>query len=216
MPRRTQDDRRTDTRERLLRSAAALFAARGVDGVPVDAVAEDAGRTSGALYAHFGSKQGLVSALLDAWKDEAASAVAAEFAASSDPVTRLGALWSSFADPGGDLGPAWSLLEHELWLRAARDDELAPAFARRYAWSRRQLAEGVAARSSGHDDDGALTPTDRATLVLALLLGLEMQRRLDPTAVPDTLAVAGLQRVLGTADPSRPTEEEESHAHAAL
>src|ERR1044072_7332487 len=80
MPRRTQDDRKADTRDRLLRSAAALFADRGVDAVSVDAVAEDADRTSGAVYAHFGSKQGLVTALLDAWKDEAAAAGTAESA----------------------------------------------------------------------------------------------------------------------------------------
>ena len=211
MPRRSQDDRRSDTRARLLRSAAALFAARGVDAVPVDAVAEDAGRTSGALYAHFGSKQGLVTALLDAWKDEAAAAVTAEFAATPDRATRLTALWSSFADPDGDLGSAWSLLEHELWLRASRDPDLTPSLAKRYAWSRRRFADGIAA-----DGDDALTPADRATLVLALLLGLEMQRRLDPSAVPDTLAVAGLQRVLGTERTHRTPEEEEDHAHAAL
>src|SRR4051794_22740707 len=218
MARRTQDDRKADTRGRLLRSAAALFAHRGVDAVSVDAVAEDADRTSGAVYSHFGSKQGLVTALLDAWKDEATAAVTARVDADSegDPATRLAALWESFAEPAGDLGPSWSLLEHELWLRAARDPELTAAFARRYAWSRRQFAGGVAA---GRGDD-AVSAEGRATLVLALLLGLEMQRRLDPAVVPDLLAIAGLERVLGLHKEvqTRPTTdtEEETHAHAAL
>src|SRR3954470_10883672 len=134
MPRRSQDDRKADTRGRLLRSAAALFAERGIDAVSVDAVADDADRTSGAVYAHFGSKQGLVTALLDAWKDEAAAAVTARTGADAGATgpARLSALWSSFAAPAGDLGPSWSLLEHELWLRAARDPELTAAFARRY------------------------------------------------------------------------------------
>jgi hypothetical protein len=36
-----------------------------------------------------------------------------------------------------------------------------------------------------------------AALVLALLLGLAMQRRLDPASVPDDLAAAGLGTLLG-------------------
>jgi len=191
--RRSQADRKSDTRDRLLRSAAALFASRGVDAVSVDAVAEDAERTSGALYAHFGSKQGLVGALLDSWTEEAARAVSAEYEASTDQASRLRALWASFADPGGELGRAWSLLEHELWLRAARDPQLRRRFSKRYGWSRRQLARGVAAGEGAAEE---LSAADRATLVLALLLGLEMQRRLEPSAVPDRLAIAGLQRVL--------------------
>ena len=222
MPRRTQDDRKADTRGRLLRSAAALFAERGIDAVSVDAVADDADRTSGAVYAHFGSKQGLVTALLDAWKDEASAAVLASGTAEpagADRAGRLAALWASFAEPAGDLGSSWSLLEHELWLRAARDAELSTPFAKRYAWSRRQLAAGLAHRADGDDD---LSADDRATLVLALLLGLEMQHRLDPDAVTDPLAVAGLERVLGPAldvarhDMTTNEKAEETHAHAAL
>ncbi len=65
----TQQERKAETRARLLAAAAELFADQGIDAVSVDAVAEAAGRTSGAVYAHFGSKQGLLLALLDSWKD---------------------------------------------------------------------------------------------------------------------------------------------------
>ena len=63
-----QQDRKADTRARLVAAAAECFAERGVDAVSVDAVADAAGRTSGAVYAHFGSKQGLVLAVLDQWR----------------------------------------------------------------------------------------------------------------------------------------------------
>ena len=63
MPTKTQEERRADTRERLLRAAADLFARKGVDAVSVDAIADEAGRTSGALYDHFGGKDGLLFAL---------------------------------------------------------------------------------------------------------------------------------------------------------
>ncbi|WP_448628508.1 TetR family transcriptional regulator [Geodermatophilus sp. URMC 64] len=52
------------TRERLLRAAADVFARRGYEGTRVVEIAEAAGLSNGALYAHFGSKgQLLVDAL---------------------------------------------------------------------------------------------------------------------------------------------------------
>ena len=50
----TQGERRAETRQRLLDAAAELFAARGVEGCSVDAIAERAERASGAVYDHFG------------------------------------------------------------------------------------------------------------------------------------------------------------------
>jgi AcrR family transcriptional regulator len=50
------------TRSRLLEAAIARFAADGL-GTTFDAVAADVGVTKGALYHHFGSKEGLVEAV---------------------------------------------------------------------------------------------------------------------------------------------------------
>ena len=53
-----------ETRERLLRAAADVFAERGYDGTRVADIASAAGVSNGALYAHFASKaQLLVGAL---------------------------------------------------------------------------------------------------------------------------------------------------------
>src|SRR5438874_7299411 len=53
-----------ETRERLLRAAADVFAERGYDGTRVADIAAAAGVSNGALYAHFDSKaQLLVEAL---------------------------------------------------------------------------------------------------------------------------------------------------------
>lgn len=49
-----------DTRKRLLRAAADVFAERGYDGVRVTDIAATAGVSNGALYAHFGSKAELM------------------------------------------------------------------------------------------------------------------------------------------------------------
>jgi AcrR family transcriptional regulator len=47
-----------ETRARLLRAAADVFAARGYDGTRVADIAAAAGVSNSALYAHFGSRCG--------------------------------------------------------------------------------------------------------------------------------------------------------------
>ena len=54
-----------DNRSRLLDCALDLFAARGYDGVGVQEVADAAGLKKPTLYHYFGSKSGLLQALLD-------------------------------------------------------------------------------------------------------------------------------------------------------
>jgi AcrR family transcriptional regulator len=65
MRRRTQAERRADTRARLLAAARRTFAERGYHASSAERVSEQAGCTKGALYDHFGSKEGLFLALLD-------------------------------------------------------------------------------------------------------------------------------------------------------
>ncbi|MFG3408242.1 ScbR family autoregulator-binding transcription factor [Streptomyces sp. NPDC048142] len=59
-------ERAAQTRQRLLRAAAEVFDEAGYEQAAVTRIAEQAGFTLGALYFHFGSKQGLAKALMDA------------------------------------------------------------------------------------------------------------------------------------------------------
>jgi AcrR family transcriptional regulator len=187
---RTQQDRSADTRQRLLAAARDLIAERGVAGASVDALAEAADRTSGALYGHFGSKEGLLVALLDHWKDATASAIAADFEVRSSPDERLQSLWRNFIDPPVEGGDVWVLLEHELWLYASRNPEARHRVAARYEQARRHLATALP------DGPDGVPSSEVATLLIALVIGLEMQRRLDAHAVSDELALHGLRALL--------------------
>ncbi|WP_067484839.1 TetR/AcrR family transcriptional regulator [Actinomadura hibisca] len=53
------------TRDRLLAAAERLFLDRGADQVSVRAINAEAGLNPGAVHYHFGSREGLVSALLE-------------------------------------------------------------------------------------------------------------------------------------------------------
>jgi AcrR family transcriptional regulator len=61
---RYQDGYKDQKRRELLKSAGEAAKAKGFAATGVDALAEAAGVTSGALYAHFGSKAGLFEALI--------------------------------------------------------------------------------------------------------------------------------------------------------
>src|SRR5690349_4498346 len=94
----TQGERRSRTREALLQAAAQLFAEQGVDHASIDAIARAAGRTSGAIYDHFGSKEGLLFALLEGWVDDAAVVIAAELVNAESIPEQMAALWHNFSD----------------------------------------------------------------------------------------------------------------------
>ena len=63
---RTAGATAAETRERLLRAAADVFAGRGYDGTRVADIAEAAGLSNGAMYAYFGSKAELLVGALRA------------------------------------------------------------------------------------------------------------------------------------------------------
>src|SRR5437763_16777106 len=61
----------SETKERLLAAAARVFELKGYDGATVSLIAQEAGVTSGAIYAHYGSKAELLAAALDAHRERA-------------------------------------------------------------------------------------------------------------------------------------------------
>ena len=198
----TQGERRADTRRRLLTAAAELFAERGVDGTSIDAIAERADRTSGAVYDHFGGKDGVLFALLDTWVEELGAVIGAELATATTLEERLGVLWHNVSRPvvGGD---RWISLELELWTHAARNADARDHLVRRYrgAWKGIvALADQSGDASPRRGPSGTSERDGVGPAVIGVLLGLELMRRVDPATVTDELAVTALVGVFtGTA-----------------
>ncbi|MFF5207997.1 TetR/AcrR family transcriptional regulator [Streptosporangium sp. NPDC000396] len=192
---RTQDQRRADTRARLIEAASDLFARKGFHAVSAEAISGAAHRTTGALYNHFGGKEGLLLALLEVWKDQAATELLAGFGEMTELDDRLAAVYDTLTD--GDRGASWLLLEMELWLHGARDPHIGEPLARRYAEIRNLLAEGLSdwAELAGKPLRRSLEHT--AVAVLGVLIGCAIQHRLDPPAVESQAVVESLRDLLG-------------------
>eukprot|EP01035_Chromulina_nebulosa_P064375 gene64375-88041_t len=74
---RYRDGRKEQTRERILAAAGGCFRRAGYAGIGVDGLAKEAGVTSGAFYAHFGSKRAAFEAALAGGMQELGAAIAA-------------------------------------------------------------------------------------------------------------------------------------------
>jgi AcrR family transcriptional regulator len=123
--------RKADTRARLLQAAAQVYARHGLSGATLDEVAAEAGFTKGAVYAHFGSKENLLMALMEEHTAEQVSQQIALFDRERSTWERPlagSARWMEMLERE----PERFRLFVELWSYAQRDERL-----------RERLAEGL-------------------------------------------------------------------------
>lgn len=187
---------RDEVRRALLDAAARVFARRGIDAASLDDVAAAAGFTKGAVYSNFGSKEGLVAALVDdrvtAYLDLGLEAVSDVDSPLVERAQALGDRLTTAFDDQRD----WTLLFLEMWQRAVRSGVADSAFLER----RHELRSSISAAIVHHfDAAGAalpMPPDDLATLLLALANGLAIERHADPGSVPDDLLGRVLTLVL--------------------
>jgi BetI-type transcriptional repressor, C-terminal len=137
----------------------------------------------------------------------------AEVAVSASPDDELTAVWENVARGADEESARWSLLEHELWLRAARDPEVAAVLRARDAEARRFSARQLAGWTARVGARPAADPEQLAVLVN----GLAIQQRIDPDSVDDQLARSGLRALLGMEEPvsaALPTRPSKKRGHA--
>ncbi|WP_409491790.1 TetR/AcrR family transcriptional regulator [Amycolatopsis sp. cmx-11-12] len=90
---RLRDRREALTLRTILTAARGLFADRGYARTPIRLIAQEAGVSPQTIYAHFGSKAGVLGGLVDLLDDEAGIPdLVAEARRTEDPVELLGLL----------------------------------------------------------------------------------------------------------------------------
>ncbi len=181
----TRPERAALTRSELLQAAERRFYRDGYHATTLEAIAEDAGYSKGAVYSAFESKAGLFLALVDAVVDRRLVEIEALFDLHPSGPSRLAALAEA---PVGERNEQWFLLTIEFWVHAARDPQLLAQFATRY----RRLRTGLARLASERTPLGA---ESWALVTLALANGLALERLIDRDGVPEDL-MASAQRLL--------------------
>ncbi len=198
--------RKAQTRTALLEAAADVYARRGFAGATLDEVAAEAGFTKGAVYAHFGSKDNLLLALLE-------EHLAGQLVEQLELFDRQRATWerplagSARWMEGLGEDPDRFRLFVELWTRAQRDGQMRERLATALEQLRVMFA-GFAAASA--EDAGLDTPQGApeqfANVMLGLGLGIGMLSLIDPDAISPTLlggTISVLIRAMETSPDAR-------------
>jgi AcrR family transcriptional regulator len=192
---------REETRERLLSAAADAFAQRGYDGTRVADIAQAAGVSNGALYAHFGSKAELLVAAL---RVHGKKLLADQFAADPgrpvvDLLLDIGRGLPRRREPRGHLVV-------EALVAARRDADVARPMhdymGERAGW----LTALMRMAQAGDELDPALSPNALAHLCLLLGMGGALIPE-DMHAVADEEWSALLARIVAALAPPAPAED---------
>ena len=188
----TQAERRDETRDQLIAAAARVFSRRGFHGTSLEAIAEEAGFSRGAVYYNFADKEELFLELLDRRCAERAQDLRGVFAevdeGDVDATARQAGVAAQHALDAMTGDPEWRALYLEFLAHAARDPAFRRRFGRRTQEMRSALEEVVVQRTGPFADALDMESEQLAVVIDALGTGLWASHMLHGTrAVPPDL-----------------------------
>jgi AcrR family transcriptional regulator len=197
---------RVETRRDLLDAAARVFARDGFQGASVEAVAEAAGYSRGALYSNFKSKEALFLALWEERIERRRRELREVMQRAGDPAAGIAPVAANVTQ-ALDREREWFLLYFEFALHAARDAEFAERFERVREQGLSELADGIAAGLERAGLDSSLDPTDIAVALKALSYGLALERLVNDHAVSDALLGRAMELIFRGIRAEQATDE---------
>ena len=178
----SREERKRQTRERLLAAAQALFAAKGMEASTVDEIAGAAGFTRGAFYAHFENKEHVMRELITTGFDGDTKAIETftDPEISGDPAGIYQTYSSRFTENPESL--MWAL---EFQMAALRHPELRDAYNRQRRAIRDRVMETVLAVIGPEAAPDDLRLRSIAEALVTLQIGLSARRLVDAEEVPE-------------------------------
>jgi AcrR family transcriptional regulator len=159
---------------------------RGYHGASLEAVAEAAGFSTGAVYSTFKGKADLFLAVLDARIADRTREMERTGASASSVVEHAERLARQFAATTRN-ERAWSLLVIEFWAYAARDPELRHQFALRHDELKATIARVLSETLARTGERLAFDTDEVAMAATALGNGLTLERLAHPDTTHDQL-----------------------------
>jgi AcrR family transcriptional regulator len=185
----TRAERKARTREQLVEAADRLFKRDGFHATSVEAVADEAGYTKGAVYSNFASKEELFFAVYERRHDERIDELnrIREDAASGEDALR-----ASLATAGRRSEDGWMAVFFEFWAHVLRHPEHSARFAALHRRGLEPFVRAVESFAREHHAEPPLPPELLATAHLALGNGLQLER----LTRPDEIDMEAFQRVM--------------------
>jgi len=180
------------TKERLLDAAARVFELKGYEGATVSLIAQEAGVTTGAIYAHYTGKAKLLAAALAAHRERATEVLFPK-GRRADAAAELVKLGNRLAARDREA----SALLVEALLAARRDAELAQILAAAIGDREATMAELLAAAQRAGELSEDVSARAAARFALMLGLGSMLVASLDLPPADRAEWANLIQRVVG-------------------
>ena len=175
------------TPRRILLAARRILERDGFAGLTYEAIAAESGEYKDSIRYHFGGKAGLIAAVVDSSAHDASLGIYHEAATIPQLHDRVAAVIDASRELSQNEG-AWFLWE--LLPQILRRDDLRTRIADLYAWYREHY---LAVFEANDDPTRRALATSYASIFLAVIDGLAMQKALDPEGI-DLDAVFDLWR----------------------
>lgn len=179
----TRAEAMAETREKLLRAGAALFAEHGLDGPSLDGICEAAGYTRGAFYVHFQDRDDFMVAVMER---EGLPFLDAVLGGAADPdapaptlETVVGRFLEAVASGAYPLTREGGPRPHQLLDACARSKKIRTRYVSLVGDAIARLARVVAASQAEGQVRGDVDAAHVATVLLAAVIGAQTMIELD-------------------------------------
>jgi len=176
---RTQEQRRVEAERRLVRAAAELVGEIGPGRVTLASVGERAGYSRGLATHHFGSKSALMQRLVETVTSQFRDAMFEE-SQSDSPIDQLRQLIDFYFRVVSDLQPV-NRARLVLWADAvaAPSEDVRPQMISADREFREEIEKRIQLAVTASGLSASVDPHGLATVVIAMLRGVALQRVLD-------------------------------------
>lgn len=195
--RKTREQSRLETRERLISSAHAAIRREGIGGLSLRRLCDEAGYSQGAFYSNFASRDDLLLALME--RHVLAEVETLRRLVEDTHGKVLDEVLATVAARLADLAKEteWSLLAIELQLHAQRDADFADAYNAAKIAYHAEFALLVDEILRRHHLTPALPPLQIAIGLYALWSGLAVQGTVPGAGPRDEIFLAFLRAIIG-------------------
>jgi AcrR family transcriptional regulator len=186
-----QAERTAHTRQKLLAASKRIFAQVGFEAARLEDIAAGAGYTRGAFYAHFESKEDIFFALFEEWVRERIESITSAVRAHDDPLEKLAALRTHYAEIAKDRRLVLISLEFKLY--ALRHPEAHARLRNRHRRIRASFGELLSELLGALGQTLPVENPAASACLGAVSQGLLLEHLVDPK----TLSEGDVRRVLG-------------------
>jgi AcrR family transcriptional regulator len=191
----TRMEQQQQTRDGILAAADRLFVEQGFHATSVDQIAQAAGYTKGAVYSNFDAKEDLFFAVYEARVDAAVAKLERDLAEADDVRAVLESVTS---DTGTRRGrdDRWLATFFEFWAHVVRRPSLRTRFADIHARAQEPFDAALVRLADEHGIELPVKPRSLAAALIAMSVGLALERLVQPEVVDGRLGARVVNLVL--------------------